>query len=109
MELSRSVRQQFCDYGLSNRQIYENQLGFFEKVRQHKFLCCVSDEFINLKEQKPDRYSDALAENIIASTEEENGLDPKFGLKKMTRQSPFRVVLQKLDRINWKKYGEHWL
>ena len=31
MELSRSVRAQYCDYELSYRPMYENQLGFFEE------------------------------------------------------------------------------
>ena len=34
MELSRSVRAQFCDYELSYRPMYENQLGFFEEERE---------------------------------------------------------------------------
>ena len=34
MELSRSVREQFCDYELSYRPMYENQLGFFEVERE---------------------------------------------------------------------------
>ena len=32
----------------------ENQLGFFEEERRLKLLCCVSDEFEILQEQKPD-------------------------------------------------------
>ena len=31
MELSRSVREQFCDYELSYRPMYENQLGFLRR------------------------------------------------------------------------------
>ena len=31
MDLSRSVRAQFCDYELSYRPMYESQLGFFEE------------------------------------------------------------------------------
>ena len=87
--------------------MYKNQLGFFEEERQLKFLWCVSDEFENLQEQKLDRDCDewengSLTKSIIASVEEENALEPKLGNKKFdkaVRQSPFRVLLQKLDKI----------
>ena len=87
MELSRSVRAQFCDYELSYRPMYENQLGFFEEERELKFLWCVSDEYDNLQEQKPDRDCDewengSLTGSIIAIIEEENALDPKLDNKK---------------------------
>ena len=58
MELSRLVREQFCDYELSYRPMYENQLGFFEEERELKFLWCVFDEYDNLLEQKPHRDCD---------------------------------------------------
>ena len=94
MELSRSVSAQFCDYELSYRPMYENQLGFFEEERQPKFLWCVSDEFENLQEQKPDRNCDqwengSLTESIIASIEEENALEPKLDNKKTDKAVPF--------------------
>ena len=87
MELSRSVRAQFCDYELSYRPMYENQLGFFEEERELKFLWCVSDEYDSLQEQKPDRDCDewengSLTGSIIAIIEEENALDPKLDNKK---------------------------
>ena len=74
MELIRSIRAQFCDYGLSYRPMYENQLGFFE------------DECANLQEQKPDQDCDewengSLTESIIASIEEDIALDPKISNK----------------------------
>ena len=70
-QLSRSVSAQFCDFELSFRPMYENQLGFFEEERQPKFLWCVSHEFETLKEQKRDRNYDeweigSLTEGIIA-------------------------------------------
>ena len=94
MELSRSVRAQFCDYELSYRPMYENQLGYFEEERELKFLWCVSDEYDNLQEQKPDRDCDewengSLTESIIASIEEENALDPKLDNKKSDQAVPF--------------------
>ena len=94
MELSRSVRAQFCDYELSYRPMYENQLGFFEDERELKFLWCVSDEYDNLQEQKPDRDCDewengSLTESIIASIEEENVLKPKLDNKKFDKAVPF--------------------
>ena len=55
MELSISVRAQFCDYELSYRPMFENQLGFFDDERDLKFLFCVSDGFEILQEKKPDR------------------------------------------------------
>ena len=55
MDLSRSVRAQFCDYELSYIPMHENQLGFFEEERQINILWCVSDEFEKLQEQKADR------------------------------------------------------
>ena len=94
MELSRSVRAQFCDYELSYRPMYENQLGFFEEERELKFLWCVSDEYDNLQEQKPDRDCDdwengSLTGSIIAIIEEENALDPKLDNKKSDQAVPF--------------------
>ena len=94
MELSRSVRAQFCDYELSYRPMYDNQLGFFEEERQLKFLWCVSDEFENLQEQKPDRDCDEwengqLTESIMASIEEVNALEPKLDNKKIDKAVPF--------------------
>ena len=94
MELSRSVRAQFCDYELSYRPMYENQLGFFEEEGELKFLWCVSDEYDNLQEQKPDRdcdewENDTLTESIIASIEEENALNPKLDNKKSGRAVSF--------------------
>ena len=93
MELSRSVRAQFCDE-LSYRPMYENQLGFFEEERELKFLLCVSDEYDNLQEQKPDRDCDewengSLTGSIIAIIEEENALDPKSDNKKSDQAVPF--------------------
>ena len=94
MELSRSVRAKFCDYELSYRPMYENQLGFFEEERELKCLWRVSDEYDNLQEQKPDRYCDewengSLTESIIASIEEENALNPKLDNKKSDKAVPF--------------------
>ena len=94
MELSRSGRAQFCDYELSCRPMYENQLGFFEEERKFKFLWCVSDEYDNLQEQKPDRDCDewengSLTGSIIAIIEEENALDPKLDNKKSDQAVPF--------------------
>ena len=94
MELSRSVRAQFCDYELSYRPMYENQLGFLEDERELKFLWCVSDEYDTLQEQKPDRDCDewengSLTESIIASIEEENVLNPKLDNKKFDKAVPF--------------------
>ena len=93
MKLSRSVRAQFCDYELSYRPMYENQLGFFEDERELKFRWCVSDEYDNLQEQKPDRDCDewekgSLTESIIASIEEENVLNPKLDNKKFDKAVP---------------------
>ena len=61
--------------------MYENQSGFFEEERELKFLWCVSDEYDNLQEQKPDRDCDdwenkSLTGSIIANIEEENALIP---------------------------------
>ena len=94
MELSRSVRAQFCDYELSYRPMYENQLGFFKEERELKFLWCVSDEYDNLQEQKPYRDCDewengSLTESIIASIEDENALNPKLDNKKSYKAVPF--------------------
>ena len=94
IELSRSVRAQFCDFELSYRPMYENQLEFFEEERELKFLWYVSDEYDNLQEQKPDRYCDewengSLTESIIASIEEENALSPKLDNKKSDKAVPF--------------------
>ena len=97
MELSRSVREQFCDYELSYRPMYENQLGFFEEERELKFLWCVSDEYDNLQEQKPHRDCDdwengSLTESIIASIEEENAIELKFSSKNCDKAVPFLYV-----------------
>ena len=102
MELSIYVRAQFCDYELSYRPMFENQLGFFEEERDLKFLCCVSDEFEILQEKKPDRDCDEwekwpLTESIIACIEKKRHLTPRLTTKNLTTQSAFRVFLQKLD------------
>ena len=94
MELSRSVRAQFCDYELSYRPMYENQLGFFEEERELKFFWCVSDEYDHWQEQKPDQDCDewengSLTGSIIAIIEEENALDPKLDNKKSDQAVPF--------------------
>ena len=94
MELSRSVCAQFCDYELSYRPMYENQLGFFEEEREPKFLRCVSDEYDHLQEQKPDRDCDewengSLTGSIIAIIEEKNALDLKLDNKKSDQAVPF--------------------
>ena len=94
MKLSRSVGAQFCDYELSYRPMYENKLGFFEEERGFKFLWCVSDEYDNLQEQKPDRDCDerengSLTGSIIAMIEEENALDTKLDNKKSDQAVPF--------------------
>ena len=104
MKLRRSVRAQFCDYELSYRSIYENQLGVYEEERLLEFLWCVSDGFKNLQQQKPDRglgelENGSLTESIVACIGAENAVDPKFGNKKFSRQSPFRVLLRKLEKI----------
>ena len=74
--------------------MYENQLGFFEEERELKFLWCVSDEYDQLQEQKPDRDCDkwengSLTGSIIAIIEEENALDPKLDNKKSDQAVPF--------------------
>ena len=74
--------------------MYENQLGFFEEEKQLKFLWCVSDDFKNLQEQKPDRDCDewengSMTESIFASIEEENALGPKLDNKKFDKAVPF--------------------
>ena len=74
--------------------MYENQLGYFEEERELKFLWCVSDEYDNLQEQKPDRDCDewengSLTRSIIAIIEEENTLDPKLDNKKSDQAVPF--------------------
>ena len=94
MELSRSVRERFCDYESSYRPMYENQLGFYEEERELKFLWCVSDEYGHLQEQKPDRdckewKNGSLTESIIASIEEEHALYFKFGSKNCDKTVPF--------------------
>ena len=66
--------------------MYENQLGLFEEERQLNFLWCVYYEFANLQERKPDLDCDeleneSLTESIIASTEEENALEPMLDNK----------------------------
>ena len=86
MELSRFVRGHFCDYEFAYRPMYKNLLGFFEQERELKFLWCLSDNFENL--QKPDKDCDeweivSLTESFIASREEENAIDLKFGMKKV--------------------------
>ena len=97
MELSRSVRAQFCDYELSYRAIHENQRGFFEEERELKFLWCVSDEYDKLPEQKPDRVCDewqngSLTESIIAGIEEENALGLKFDNKTFEKAVRFSCL-----------------
>ena len=74
--------------------MYKNQLGFFEEERELKFLWCVSDEYDNLQEQKPHRDCDdwengSLTESIIASIEEENAIELKFGSKNCDKAVPF--------------------
>ena len=76
MELSRLVCAQYCDYELSYRAMYENQLEFFEEERELKFLWCLSDEDCDEWE------SGLLTESIITIIEEDNALDPKFSNKK---------------------------
>ena len=73
--------------------MYKNLLGFFEQERELKFLWCLSDDFENL--QKPDKDFDewengslSLTESFIASREEENAIDPKFGMKKFDKTAP---------------------
>ena len=93
MELSRSVRAQFCDYEFSHRAMHENRRGFFEE-RELKFLWFVSDAYDNLPEQKPDPDFDewengSLTESIIASIEEEKTLDLKFDNKTFDKAVPF--------------------
>ena len=74
MELSRSVRAQFCDYELSYRPMYENQLVFFDErelksgvclTSMTKLLWCVSDEYDKLQEQKIDRDCDDKGKWVI--------------------------------------------
>ena len=94
MELSRSVRAQFCDYDLSHRLMYEIQLAFFEEERQLKLIRCVSEEFRKLQEQKPDRDCDEwenglLTESIIASIKEENALEPNVVNEKIDKATLF--------------------
>ena len=86
MQLNRSNCVQLCDYELSYKLRYEKQLGFFEKERELIFLWCLSDEFDNLQELKPDQYCDelengSLTGSIIACIEEDT-LELKFGIKK---------------------------
>ena len=50
-----------------------------------------SDDFENL--QKPDKDCDewengSLTESFLASREEENAIDPKFGMKKIDKTAP---------------------
>ena len=68
--------------------MYKHLPGFFEQERELKFLWCLSDDFENL--QKPDKDCDewengSLTESFIASREEENAIDPKFGMKKFDK------------------------
>ena len=90
MELSRFVRGNFCDYEFSYRPMYKNLLGFFEQEIELKFLWCLSEDFENL--QKPDKDCDewemCQTESFIASREEENAIDPKFGMKKFDKTAP---------------------
>ena len=107
MELTRSVRAQFCEYELSFRPMYENQLGFFEEERDFKFLWCLSDEFDNLQQQKPDQDCDewetvSLKESIIASFAEKNAIDPKFRNKKNWRDIPLFVFFYR----HWSSYND---
>ena len=93
MELSRSVRAQFCDYELSYRAIHENQQRFLEE-RELKFLWCGSDEYDNLPEQKPDRdcvewENGSLTESIIAGIEKKNTIGLKFDNKTFDKAVPF--------------------
>ena len=111
MELSRSVRAQFCDYELSYKAIHENQRGFFEEERELKFLWCVSDEYDDLPEQKPDRDSDdwengSLTESIIASIEEENALGLKFDNKKVDKSVPFSCFSTETEQETMKEVQE---
>ena len=85
----------------------ENQLGFSEEERELKFLWCVSDEYDNLQEQKPDRDCDewdngSLTESVIASIEEENALDPKLDNKKSDKAVPFSFFFYG----HWTRYNE---
>ena len=69
---------------------------FFEEERELKFLWCVSDEYDDLPEQKPERDCDdwengSLTESIIPSIEEENALGLKFDNKKILQVSPLFV------------------
>ena len=92
MELSRFLRGHFCDYEFAYRSMYKNLLGFFEQERELKFLWCLSDDFENL--QKPDKdcgewENVSLTESFFASREEEeNAIDPKFGMKKFDKIAP---------------------
>ena len=95
MKLSRSVRAQFCDYELGYLidQCMKINWGFLRR-RGKLISCCVSDEFENLPEQKPDWHCDerenwSLTESIIAILEKENALDPKFGNKNFDKAVPF--------------------
>ena len=111
MELSRSVRAQFCDYELSYKAIHENQRGFFEEERELKFLWCVSDEYDDLPEQKPDRDCDdwengSLTESIIASIEEENALGLKFDNKKFDKSVPFSCFSTETEQETMKEVQE---
>ena len=113
IELIRSVRAQFCDYELSYRPIYKNQLGFFEEERELKFLWCVSDECDNLQEQKTDRFGDkwengSLTESIIASTEEENALNPKLVNKKSDKAVPFSCFSTETGQDTMKEVQGAW-
>ena len=110
MELSRSVRAQFCDYELSHRAIHENQRGFFEEERELKFLWCVSDEYDDLPEQKPDRDCDewengSLTESIIASIEA-NALGLKFDNKKFDKAVPFLCFSTETEQETMKEVQE---
>ena len=78
--------------------MYENQPGFFEEERELKSLWCVSYEYGNLQEQKPDRDCDdwengPLTESIIASVKKRSHLTSSLAVKTVTRLSPFRVFL----------------
>ena len=86
MELSRTVSAQFCNYELSLDQCMKINWDILGRRGNIK-PCGVSGEFEILQEQKPDRDCDewgngSLTESVIASIEEENAIDPKFGIKK---------------------------
>ena len=93
------------------KQYMKNQRGFFEEERELKFLWCVSDEYDELPEQKPDRDCDdwengSLTESIIASIEEENALGLKFDNKKFDKSVPFSCFSTKTEQETMKEVQE---